>query len=159
LNRPLESIDNLEWVARGKEMEPAASAAYEFLEEVQLATVGFITTDDGRAGASPDRLIPSCNAAVELKCPAPHTHLGYLVDGFETNYIVQAQAQIWIGRFDYVDRYSYHPEMPPALTRTKPDKHFQTLFDSEIPRFCDDLDALIEKARACGEFVPNAILA
>jgi hypothetical protein len=53
LNRQLTSLDNLEWIARGKELEPDAAKAYEFIEEVETKPVGFITTDDGLIGASP----------------------------------------------------------------------------------------------------------
>src|SRR5579859_4827652 len=79
LNRSLESIDNLQWVEHGRENEPSAVAAYEFITEIETKPVGFITTDDGKFGCSPDRLIIGQNGGVEVKCPAPNTMIGYMV--------------------------------------------------------------------------------
>ncbi len=156
LMRSLDSIDNLEWVARGKELEPQAAAAYEFLEDVKTAPVGFITTDDMRMGASPDRIVLEHNAGVEFKCPAPQTQMEYLIDGFGPHYYVQAQGQIYVAGFDYVDRYAWHPEMPPVLQKTPADKPFQELLHDALNRFCDTLDEIVEKAKTLGVFMPAA---
>ena len=47
----------------GIEREPEARELYEFLRSVDVEEVGFITTDDGTAGCSPDGLVRSfCNS-------------------------------------------------------------------------------------------------
>src|SRR6185312_13291104 len=72
LKIPTESLDGQMWMERGKELEPQAADLYSFLNEgVELSKVGFITTDDGKIGCSPDRLAGDCGL-VEFKCPAPH---------------------------------------------------------------------------------------
>ena len=131
MHESFTDLDHLSYIARGKELEPQAVKMYEFDTERQTAPVGFITTDDGRMGASPDRLIISETwpGALEIKCPSPQTHLEYLVDGFGADYMPQVQGQALIGEFDFVDRYSFHPLMPPALVRTHRDRrlHRQTI--------------------------------
>ena len=50
LGRTLDSLEGLEWIERGKELEPQAVRMYEFAEDCETAPVGFITSDDGRMG-------------------------------------------------------------------------------------------------------------
>lgn len=127
---------------------------YEFDTDRQTEPVGFITTDDGRMGASPDRLIISETwpGALEIKCPSPQTHLEYLVDGFGTDYLPQVQGQAMIGEFDFVDRYSFHPLMPPALVRTHRDAAYIAKLSAALDQFCDELAELERVVRAKGYF-------
>jgi hypothetical protein len=152
LNESLDSIDHLEWVGRGKELEPEAVRLYEFQNEVKTAPVGFITTDDGRIGCTPDRLIVGHSAALEMKCPAPQTHVGYLLDGFGLDYVPQAQGQMLVGEFEFVDRYSYHPRMPPVRVRTYRDEAYLRTLADALAQFCDTLAAMLDKARSLGLF-------
>lgn len=153
LNRPLETIEGVHWMERGKELEPAAAKLYEFSEGVKTRKVGFVTTDDKRMGASPDRLIVGTKGGIELKCPAPHTHVGYLLDGFGEDYVPQVQGQILVCELDYVDRYSYHPEMPPAKVRTYRDEIYCNSMAAALREFCDIKDAMFQKAKAAGWYV------
>lgn len=152
LGEPLQSLEGLEWVERGKEMEPAAVRAYEFLQETETRAVGFITSDDGRVGASPDRLWVGRAWGVEIKCPAPQTHLGYLVDGWDVKYRPQVMAQMLVGELEGVDRYSYHPRMPPALEVTPRDEKFIGKLRIALEDFQGLFDELEAKARASGYF-------
>jgi hypothetical protein len=152
LNRQLDSLDYLEWVARGKELEPDAVQNYEFLQDVKTRKVGFITTNDGRIGASPDRLIVGANGGLEIKCPSPQVHVGYMIDGFGKAYKVQVQGQMYVAELDFVDRYSFHPEMPPFLERTVRDEPFITQLADALNQFSDDLAEIIRKAKASGFF-------
>lgn len=155
LQESLYSIQSLEWVARGKELEPEAVRMYEFEQNVRTDPVGFITSDDGRLGCSPDRLVvwnDAGAAAVEIKCPAPHTHIGYWIDGFGADYIPQVQGQILIAELDYVDRYSYHPQLPPALVRTERDEKYIAILEPALREFLFMRDEMLAKVRASGYF-------
>lgn len=158
LNKQLESIDNLEWVQHGKFFEETAASHYEFVQDVKIRKCGLITTDNGLVGASPDRLIVGANGGLEIKCPAPWTQMGYIVDGFGDAYKCQVQGQMWVAELDYVDRYAWHPELPPALQRTERDEPFIKLLSDAINQFCDDLAEVIRKARASGFFEERARL-
>lgn len=152
LGRPLESLVSTEWMERGRELEPAAVRLYEFEREITTLRCGFLTTDDGRIGASPDRLIEGHAAAVEIKCPSPQVHLLYMREGFGEEYITQAQGQILVGELDWCDRYAYHPDMPPAATRTYRDEAFLTALRAALDQFCDLVDEIERWGRSTGFF-------
>jgi hypothetical protein len=159
MHESLNPLDNLDHIARGKELEPRAVKMYELDQNVETRPVGFITTDDGRMGSSPDRLLIGGNAALEIKCPAPQIHLEYLADGFGADYMAQVQGQALIGEFEFVDRYSFHPLMPPALVRTHRDEAYIRKLSSALAQFCDDLDHLEAVVRAKGYFPEHPLLA
>lgn len=64
---------------QGSILEDEAIPYYEMMHGCEIERVGFITTADGRFGCSPDGLIG--DIGIEIKCPQPHTHVGYLTDG------------------------------------------------------------------------------
>ncbi len=156
LNRSLESLEGLEWIERGKELEPEAVKMYEFEQDVSTSPVGIIMSDDGRYGASPDRLAGD-SGFLEVKCPAPNTHVGYLLDGFDTDYVYQVQGQLLVDASrEWVDRYSYSPEMPPHRERTYRDAPYLAVLEDALNRFCDDLDTAVERLRSSGMFLERA---
>lgn len=150
LNESFDSIDYIDHVQRGKDLEGQAVAAYELIEEVKTRPVGFLVTDDMTAGATPDRIILDADACLEVKCPTPWIHLQYLIDGFEEAYIIQAQMQAYVGEFEYVDRWSYHPQLPPRLEKTPRDEIIIAALRDALVQF-NDIKATIEaKVRASG---------
>ena len=154
ITAPLEGIEAME---RGKMMEPAAVAAYEFEHETATELCGFLTTDDGLIGASPDRLLKDGWGILEIKCPAaPWRQLSYIVDGFGPDYMPQAQGQILVSERDYCDRYAYHPGMPPALAHTWRDDKKIEILSRELRNFLEVRDQIIELARAAGMFEEHA---
>jgi len=156
LGYSVEEIGNLHWIARGKELEPKAITMYEFERDVETEPVGFVTTDDGRMGCSPDRLIKNRPGALELKCPAPQTHICYMIDGFGTDYVPQVQGQMLIGEWEWVDRYSHHPDLPPVLQRTLRDDAFIAKLRDALDAFCEQYDRTLEKVKARGYFEERA---
>jgi hypothetical protein len=151
LNRQLDSLEHLEWVSRGKEMEPEAVAAYEFSTNIATGSIGFITTDDGLIGCSPDRLAGE-NGLLEIKCPAPNTHIGYLLAGPGDKYKPQVQGQLYVSEREFVDLWSYHPEMPPIRIRTERDDAYIELLATALRQFNERLAMMMETVRARGYF-------
>lgn len=124
-----QAIDGFksQWMERGSELEVRAVAAYELENECDTEKIGFVTTDDGLIGCSPDRfIVGQSRGQVEAKAPAPHTHVSYMLSatGAETEYKVQLQGQLWVCERDWVDIVSYHPDMPLALFRVNRDEEF-----------------------------------
>jgi hypothetical protein len=155
LNRSLETLTGIEWIERGKELEPQAAKAYEFSQEVETQPVGFVTTDDGEIGASPDRLVGD-NGLLEIKCPAPQTHIRYMVDGFDEGYKAQVQGQLYVSERDWADWMSYSPEMPKCVIRAvRDERYIQALADS-LDAFLDMKAGLLEQVRAAGYFAEHA---
>ena len=152
LRQPVQSLDGISYIERGNELEPQAVQQYEFENDVATDPVGFITTDDGRMGASPDRLIRGKAAGVEIKCPAAHTHIGYLLDGHDDKYRPQVQGQLLVAELEFVDFYSFHPRMPPAAIRTRRDDPYIRLMRDALEEFCDNLEEMLERAKSLGVF-------
>jgi len=126
---------------------------YEFEQGVSTTVVGFMTTDDGRIGASPDRLVVGAPGLLEIKVPAPQNHIAYMVDGFGSDYFVQVQGQLLVADDrEWVDRYSYSDEMPPYQERTYRDMPFVRKLGDALEEFNDQLAAMLERVRALGAF-------
>lgn len=132
-----------EWMIRGQELEDSAIEAYEHLREVETARGGFVTTDDGRVGCSPDRLVGD-DGLIEMKCPAPNTHIGYLLDpaSLEGAKKPQVQGELCVTGRRWVDLVSYHPELPTVIRRVyRDDKYIESL-GIALTRFVEILDEL-----------------
>ena len=148
-----DQIGHVQWVQHGKMEEPHAAQQFEFITELQLEDVGFITTNDGTIGCSPDRLVKGGAEAVEIKCPSPPTQIGYLLDGLDNDYRPQVQGQLLVGEFVRGHFYSWHPRMPPFHLITRRDEPYIRLLDSALQAFLDVLEENTEKARRLGAYV------
>lgn len=165
LRVPVKSDASTEFMEHGKEFEPWAVKTYETENGVTTVPVGFITTDDGRLGCSPDRLVTGDKSApklgLEVKCPSFWVHLKHHIYGPGDNYKPQVMGQIYVGEFDRIDFYSYHPqsERPLTLGTYRDEPYIKTL-SAALRDFADELDALTEKARALGihQAVPDSEL-
>lgn len=162
-------LEGLQWLERGKLMEPMAVAHYEFTRERKTAKVGFITPDHGMWGCSPDRLVIGTDGdpvgALEIKCPSPARHIGYLINGPGTDYRCQVQGSLLITGFDYWDFLSYDPRMPDVLIRFERDEPFIEKLKAGLAQFSDEVNWITEKVKAAGyvptpaKFVPPADMA
>lgn len=143
-----------EWMTRGKEMEAEAVAYYDFHKNVDSVPVGFITDDEGRYGASPDRLVGD-DGLVEIKCPKDTTHVGYLIKSGKAyeEYKVQAQGELLVSKRDYVDVVSYHPKLPKVIWRSEPDLPFLRLLEEAVLEFCHELEVETAKCAELGWIV------
>lgn len=151
LNRSLTDLSELEWIEHGRMMEPEAIKLYEFEREARTELVGFLTTDDGRFGASPDRLVGD-DGLLEIKCPAPQTQVCYLVEGFDDGYAAQVQGQLLVAEREWVDWLAYNPELPRVLLRTYRDDGFIAKLSAALEAFCDLKDQMEEHVRRQGVF-------
>ena len=156
LNAPTgQAIEGLQWMERGKELEPMAVRQYEFQYDTVTVPVGFITTDDGSIGCSPDRLVLSeQKVALEVKCPSPHVHLGYLLNGTTDDYKPQVQGQIYVAELDRAELFSYHPQMPPALIQNTREAEYIAKLADALSKFNDNLRSMFERAQALGVYQP-----
>ena len=82
-------------VARGTDLEGEARSYYEFYTGLSVQQVGFCYRDTAHlVGASPDGLVGD-DGGIEIKCPLPHTHVGYLLsDTIPTAYNAQVQGPL-----------------------------------------------------------------
>jgi hypothetical protein len=149
LGYPLDSFTSAAMEA-GREGEPKARAWYEFRHDCEVREVGICFTDDGRIGASPDGIVGP--GLIEIKCPNPDTHIGYMLNeaGIGAEYRTQIQGQLWICEAEWLDSLSYCPPFPPRLKRIERDEEFITSMSSAVRQFADQLDELEAKLRGLG---------
>lgn len=158
LNRQLETFEKTEWMERGSMLEACAVEAYEFEADLITQPIGFITTDDGRYGCSPDRLVGD-EGLVEIKCPAPQTQLRYLIDGFDGDYRPQVQGQLLVSERQWGDWVSYSPEMPMVRVRVQRDEDYIRGLRAALDEFCDIKDEIERRAHALGHFASRRRIA
>jgi hypothetical protein len=149
-----ENLDDdlFQFMQRGEGLEEGAFDFYEMQQEVDVDRIGFVLRSDRRSGCSPDGLIGT-DGGLELKCPSPQVHLGYLLDGMGDAYRAQVQGCLYICEREWWDWLSYHPTLPPVLVRCYRDEPFIKTLASILDAFCDHLDAMKEDLKRRG-FTP-----
>ncbi len=158
LGRPLDSVET-EWMTRGTELEDSAIDAYEFTTGLETQRGGFVTDDLARYGCSPDRLVGD-DGLLEMKVPAPQTHVGYLLnpESLDSAKRCQVQGQLLVTERAWVDLVSYHPEMPIVIRRIKRDEPFIAAMSAALLRFCELLvEARVKLEREYGPFRPIVV--
>jgi putative phage-type endonuclease len=138
------------WMQRGTEMEPEARAFYEFESDCEVQEAGFVFLDDRQLiGCSPDGLVGD-DGGIEIKCPAAHTHVGYLIDAkMPTAYIPQVQGAMWVTGRQFWDFVSYHPEIEPLIVRVKRDEGYiakmATLVEAFVATMLEERQILLSR--------------
>lgn len=141
-----------DFMERGSALETEAVKFYEFTRNIDTTPGGFVTTDDGRAGCSPDRLVGD-RGGLEIKCPKPATHVGYMLGhgAVAKDYVIQVQFSLWVSEREWWDTLSYHPDLPEALQRVERDEKLIRLISDRTKEFNDELDELHKRALAMRE--------
>jgi hypothetical protein len=139
LGRPLEENVKTKWMEHGCKYESEAVAEFHLMK-VPTVPWGFVTSDDGRYGCSPDRGVVGSRELVEIKCPAPWTHCRYHVYGPGDDYTAQVQGQMMITGCNMVYFFSYFPGLPSFILETKRDEKYITKLKIELENFCDEID-------------------
>ena len=151
-----ESMDQeirVEWVERGKVEQAPAAAQFQLVTDLKLKPVGFVTTDDGLFGASPDYLIEKRLECVEVKCPAPWTQIEYLLAGPGVEYRPQVQGQLFVTGLDCNHFYAYHPRMPAKHIVSLPEPAYIGKMRDHLMFFVEELFVQTERARKLGAYV------
>lgn len=151
------------WMERGAQMEADARSQYEAITELTLASGGFVTNDNMTRGASPDARVMDGTRVMggtEIKCPAAATHIenlkrAYVHNQIDPDYIPQVQGQIFVGEFEFMDWFSYHPDMPPAHIRTYRDDAYCEKLEKALDEFDDIVNDLISMMQKMGVTVPE----
>lgn len=134
-----------EHMARGTELEPDARKMYEFIKDVEVQEVGFCLHDTLEAGASPDGLI-SEDGGLEIKCPAPATHVEYLRGGkLPSKYKQQVMGCLWITGREWWDFMSYHPSMKPLIVRVERDEDYIAELEACVSKAVELIEENVEK--------------
>lgn len=124
----------------GKILEEEAIPFATLEYGLQIETVGFITTDDGRCGCSPDGLIAP--GGIEIKCPAIQTHIGYLRSyALPPDYAAQVHFSMFVTGAPWWRFMSYHRRIPPLMLMIDRDDEIQSRISEGIYMFLDRFEA------------------
>lgn len=135
---------------RGNELEPYAVQYYAYWYKCSPRTVGFITSDDGRIGCSPDRLIGR-DGLLEVKCPLQSRHTKNLITGeIDPQYIPQVQGQLYMTGRAWCDWMSYYPGLPASIVRVEPDEEYRTNLVNYLDEFVEQMDTKITQLKKKG---------
>lgn len=133
----------LQW---GRDVEPAAVAAYQAETGVIVTLCGFVRHPQyDFIGASPDFLVGE-DGGGEIKSPeSSEVHLATLINGLPREHIEQIQGGLWVTGRQWWDFVSFHPEFPPDhriyIQRVPRDEAFISVLESA----CLELEADVQR--------------
>jgi hypothetical protein len=135
---------------RGKELEPLAVQVYEAIKGTKTKEIGFCTSDDGRVGCSPDRLVFD-DGLLEVKCPMDKQHWknirAFLGKGvMDMKYYPQVQGQMLLTGRKWCDWMSYHPNSSPVIVRVERDEDYLALLTEYLIEMLDYMDDEIKSS-------------
>lgn len=121
----------------GMILESEARCRYELEFATEpVVEAGFVLADCGLYGGSPDALVGD-SGGVEIKCPAPATHIGYVRDGSLPNeYKTQVHGYMVVTGRAWWDFFSYARNLPVFRLRVHRDEYTAKL-KAELHRFCE----------------------
>ena len=128
------------YMKRGNDLEPEARMTHESIIMQSVTEVGFVTTDDGKFGASADGFIGDDGGA-EYKCfLAPEKVRAFWINFDPSIVMDQVQGGMWITGRKYWDIGMYCPELAPAnkelwLKRVERDDDYIELLELDLLRF------------------------
>lgn len=100
----------------GADTEAEAAREYEILTGDLLTYTGFVAHPTLLAGCSLDSHVGDFDGIVEIKCPKPATHLGYIRNGkVPGDYLKQVTHGLWVTGAAWCDWMSYEPSFPLGL--------------------------------------------
>jgi len=149
------------WTKRGHDLENEAAKKFAFHIKRRGVTwdrIGFVTTDDGKLGASPERLSSDRKEGAEIKCPSPWVQVEYLLEGTEENYKPQVQGHILVCGLTRMHLWCWHPQMPPVHVPTDRDEDYIKKLSRELWHFCNELDSETDRALRKGPYKLSELL-
>ncbi len=135
-------------IEQGSILEHEAIPFFSGVYDMPVQRVGFITTDDGRFGASPDGLIGE-EGGIEVKCPRPDTHLKWLMEGgVPAEHIAQVHGSMFATNRRWWYFLSYSRQFPALVIRVERDEKIQASIRSAVEAFYEKFDSAYAKIKA-----------
>jgi hypothetical protein len=142
---PLPQVGSY-YMEQGTILEDEAIPWYELETGRTVTRIGYITTDDGRVGCSPDGVLMLeggvYGAGIEIKCPAIHTHVSWLLDGvLPTEHAAQVYGSMWVTGLSEWYFLSYHRGLPALRVTVSQDGAILGRIGEALESFLAKLDA------------------
>lgn len=142
---PLPAVVGVFDMEQGKLLEERAKPAFTLHTGIEIQSVGFIETDDGRAGCSPDAMIGD-SSGVEIKCPRMDTHIGYLLSGeLPKQYVAQVQGSMFVTGCKQWHFFSFHRAFPPLHIVVDRDEEFMQSLQTALIVFNRKMDEAMKR--------------
>jgi hypothetical protein len=145
LGRPLEESAGgviTPLMQRGNLLELEAVKAYEFERDVDTVPGGFMLSDDGRYGASPDRLVGEVGL-LEVKCVSAKNHVAAMLGCNDEDHVSQCMGQMLVDpNRQWVDNLFYNPLLPSHIVRITRDEGYIGQLHMHLDAFCANLERL-----------------
>lgn len=137
-------------IEQGDIVEGEARPFYELETNQKVREVGFITTDDGKAGCSPDGLIGD-DCGLEIKCPSVQMHVKYLLDGvLPKDYACQVHGSMYVTGYPRWTFLSYRRNFPPFIITVERDEEIMGKIANALERFHENFDIAKKKIESWG---------
>lgn len=155
LGRPIQTYSGGA-MEQGSILEEEAVPWYELRHKCTVRRVGFITTDDGSFGCSPDGLMESMG--LEIKCPQEHTHVKWLLGGVcPPDHYLQVQGGMFVTGFKAWEFVSYCRSFPPLVVRVERDDEAQSAIAEAVVKFNEAMKGAWGRLVAANGAEPSAV--
>jgi len=125
---------------QGSLREDEAIPYFEVRTGKQVKRIGFVTTDDGRWGCSPDGLLAD-GTGIEVKCPEPQTQVKYLLSGeIPAQYAAQVQGSMLVTGAASWTFFSFCRGFPALMLTVERNASAIDALVKALESFCDHLD-------------------
>ena len=125
---------------QGSILEEEALPMLEAEWGADISRPGFLTTDDGRFGASPDGLLAD-GTGIEIKCPQPTNHVKWLLDGrVPPEHFLQCQGGLYVTGAACWRFISYCRGFPLLVVNCEPHAEAHKAIAEAIEDFTERMD-------------------
>jgi len=137
---------------RGTLLEPEAREAFVAESSRPVVEVGFVLAEDGICGCSPDGLIVGSSgeyvAGLEIKCPTPKEHIGYVLDGvLPDRYRQQVHGSMAVTGLNEWHFWSYFPGLKPLHALVQRDDYTAKI-EKALASFVEQYRAAMSVAKS-----------
>lgn len=130
---------------QGNILESEALPWYELEYGVAIDRVGFVTTEGGMIGCSPDGLLPD-GGGIEIKCPNADTHVGYLLNGeLPKDYCAQVHGCMFVTEAPYWKFLSYRRHFPALVLTIERDDEIQEKLSEALAMFLAKFQSAMDR--------------
>lgn len=129
---------------QGEMLEDEARAWFALTTDHRVRNVGFVETDDGKFGCSPDALLDE-DGGLELKCPEPTNHVRYLMEGIlPKDYAAQVHGSMFATGRPWWKFVSYRRGFPAFVLRVERDEAICAKIAEAVEKFSVQLDTAMQ---------------
>lgn len=135
---PLAEFNSFD-MEQGSILENEAIPFIALERGIKIERVGFVTTDDGATGCSPDGIAEDEwgeKEGWEMKCPRIETHVRYLLTGtVPKEYLPQIHASLFVTGWQRWHFVSYRRRLPALILKVERDDEAQTNIEEALESF------------------------